>query len=258
MKVLFALFLAVVVAKSANGEIVERDVSYQSGGVTLEGFHAYDDKIDGKRPGILIIHQWTGLSENEKMRARMLAELGYNVFAADVYGKGVRPQPLESGKVSGKYKEDRELFRARMMAGLEVLKNDERTDAKKIAAIGYCFGGTGVLEMARGGVELAGVVSFHGGLGAKEGMAAEKGKISAKLLVLHGAVDPYVSAAEVESFKQEMEDAEADWQLVMFGGAVHAFTQKTAGDDPSKGVAYDKEADERSWVHMRQFFEELF
>ncbi len=241
-----------------SAAVVERSVKYKLGEVELEGFHAYDDKVEGKRPGVLIIHQWTGLTDYEKMRARMLAELGYNVFAADVYGIGIRPKPPESGTVAGKYKGDRELFRARMIAGLDVLKADERTDPSKLAAIGYCFGGTGVLELARAGAALNGVVSFHGGLAAAPELAAKKGAILAKVLVLHGAVDPHVPTAEVDAFQKEMEAAGADWQLVSYGGAVHAFTQKMAGDDPSKGAAYDAKSDQRSWEDMRQFFAEIF
>lgn len=241
-----------------NGEIVEKAVEYTHGEVNLEGFHAYDDEIQGKRPSVLIIHQWTGLTDYEKMRARALAEMGYNVFAADVYGKGIRPQPPAAGKEAGKYKADRELYRARMLAGLEVLKKDERTDETRIAAIGYCFGGSGVLELARAGTDIAGVVSFHGSLGAVPGMEAREGEIPAKVLCLHGALDPYVPADEVDAFQAEMMAAKADWQFVSFGGAVHSFTQKAAGDDISKGAAYDKKADERSWEDMQQFFSEIF
>lgn len=243
---------------SSHAGIVGNDVAYEQGGVKLQGFHAYDDSLAGKRPGILIIHQWTGLTDYEKMRARMLAEMGYNVFAADIYGLGVRPQPPEAGEIAGKFKADRELYRARMLAGLEVLKGDERTDPAKIAAIGYCFGGTGVLELARGGVKIAGVVSFHGGLSAAPGMEAKAGNVPAKILCLHGAADPFVPEAEVDAFRKEMTDAGADWQLTMFGGAVHAFTQKMAGDDVTKGAAYDAKADERSWEDMQQFFSEIF
>ncbi len=177
--------------------VVEKTVEYSHEGTVLEGFHAYDEEIEGKRPSVLIIHQWTGLTDYEKMRARMLAEMGYNVFAADVYGKGIRPQPPAAGEEAGKYKADRELYRARMLAGLEVLKKDERTDSSRIAAIGYCFGGTGVLELARAGTEIAGVVSFHGGLSAVPGMEAKEGRLPAKVLCLHGALDPYVPADEV-------------------------------------------------------------
>lgn len=258
MKIFLSLLAVLSGTMSMDAGIVETSVTYKQGGVDLEGFHAYDDGFEGKRPGILIIHQWTGLTDYEKMRARMLAELGYNVFAADVYGAGIRPQPPEAGEVAGKYKADRELYRARMLAGLDVLMKDERTDTGKVAAIGYCFGGTGVLELARAGTKLAGVVSFHGGLASAEGMEAKPGKIPAKVLCLHGAIDPYVPAAEVGAFNKEMTDAGADWQLVMYGGAVHAFTQKMAGDDISKGAAYDAKADARSWEDMQQFFAEIF
>ncbi len=243
---------------ASSAAIIEKSVAYEQDGVKLEGFHAFDDSFAGKRPGILIIHQWTGLTDYEKMRARMLAELGYNVFAADVYGAGIRPQPPGAGEVAGKYKSDRKLFRERMLAGLGVLLKDERTDADRIAAIGYCFGGTGVLELARAGTNLSGVVSFHGGLAAAEGMAAEPGNVRAKVLCLHGAIDPHVPPAEVEAFGKEMTAARADWQLIMYGGAVHAFTQKMAGDDISKGAAYDAKADERSWEAMQRFFAEIF
>lgn len=250
-----ALFLSLSTALFA--EIVDRDVDYKQGDTDLLGFHAYDSAIEGKRPGILIVHQWTGLTDYEKRRARMLAELGYNVFALDIYGKGIRPQPPASGKEAGKYKGNRALFRERLMAGLEVLQADERTDADRIAAIGYCFGGTGVLELARAGADVNGVVSFHGGLGAAEDMAADSGSLIASVLVCHGAADPHVPAEEVAGFQQEMRDAKADWQFIAYSGAVHAFTQPMAGDDPSKGAAYQKKADERSWRHMQDFFSEI-
>ncbi len=258
MKNLFRLSLLFLPILAAHADIVEESVPYEHEGVKLEGFHAYDDSLDGKRPSVLIIHQWTGLTDYEKTRARMLSEMGYNVFAADVYGAGIRPQPPAAGEEAGKYKGDRKLYRARMLAGLEILKGDERTDTSRIAAIGYCFGGTGVLELARAGTDIAGVVSFHGGLAAAPGMEAEKGNIPAKVLCLHGAIDPYVPAEEVAAFQKEMTDAEADWQFVSFGGAVHAFTQKMAGDDISKGAAYDAKADARSWEDMQQFFSEIF
>lgn len=258
MQTVFGLLALSFGIAASHAGIVAKDVAYEQGGVKLEGFHAYDDAFEGKRPGILIIHQWTGLTDYEKMRARMLAELGYNVVAADVYGAGIRPQPPESGEVAGKYKSDRPLFRARMLAGLDVLLKDQRTDTGRVAAIGYCFGGTGVLELARAGTKLSGVVSFHGGLAAGEGMEAKSGNIPAKVLCLHGAIDPHVPPAEVEAFGKEMTAAGADWQLMMYGGAVHGFTQKMAGDDISKGAAYNAKADERSWENMQQFFAGIF
>jgi dienelactone hydrolase len=258
MKLLTSLFLAAALISSAHAGLVEKPVIYQQGGTTLEGFHVYDDTLTGKRPAILVIHQWTGLGDYEKRRSRMLAGMGYNVFAADIYGQGIRPQPPEAGKEAGKYKGDRTLYRARIMAALELLKADAHTDPGKIAAIGYCFGGTGVLELARSGNTIAGVVSFHGGLDTAPGMAAEAGKIPAKLLILHGADDPFVPTEQVLGLQKEMTAAKADWQLVQYSGAVHSFTHKEAGDDNSKGAAYNASADHRSWVAMQAFFTELF
>ncbi|WP_367870266.1 dienelactone hydrolase family protein [Luteolibacter sp. Populi] len=252
------LLLSLMAAASASAALVEKTVEYDQGGTTLEGFHVYDDAVSGKRPAVLVIHQWTGLTDYEKGRARQLAELGYNVFAADIYGKGVRPARPDAAKEAGKYKGDRDLFRARLKAGLEVLQKEEHTDTAKIAAIGYCFGGTGVLELARSGADIAGVVSFHGGLDAAEGKAAEKGGVKAKVLVLHGAEDPNVPTDQVLAFGKEMVEAGVDWQFVGYGGAVHAFTQKMAGNDNSKGAAYNEKADKRSWEAMKVFFAEIF
>jgi dienelactone hydrolase len=253
-------FLSVVSAfiSTAHAGLVEKSVRYKQGDATLEGFHVYDESVSGKRPAILVVHQWTGLSDYEKRRSRMLAEMGYNVFAADIYGQGIRPQPPEAGKESGKYKADRALYRARLISALALLKADERTDPQKVAAIGYCFGGTGVLELARAGTDIAGVVSFHGGLAAAPGMTAEAGKIPAEVLVLHGADDPFVPGQEVTAFQEEMTEAKAKWRAIYYKGAVHAFTQKEAGNDNSKGAAYNEEADRESWLEMKSFFAKLF
>ena len=258
MKLCHTLLFAVSLAAGARAALVENAVVYQQGGAKLEGFHVYDDAVAGKRPAILVVHQWTGLTEYEKGRSRALAQLGYNVFAADIYGQGIRPQPPEAGKEAGKYKVDRTLYRARLAAALDWLKADERTDASKVAAVGYCFGGTGVLELARAGAELAGVVSFHGGLDAAPGFEAQAGKAKAKVLVLHGADDPYAPAEQVAAFEKEFSAAKADWQLVLYGGAVHAFTQKEAGSDNSKGAAYNESANRQSWAAAQAFFAELF
>ncbi len=244
-------------AVSAHGGLVEKTVNYRQGDAGLEGFHVYDDSLAGKRPAVLVVHQWTGLSGHEKRSGRKLAELGYNVLAADIYGKGVRPQPPEAGKEAGKYKTDRTLFRARLMAGLETLRADPLTDPSRVAVIGYCFGGTAALEVARSGADVRGVVSFHGGLDAAEGMAAAEGKVPARILVLHGADDPYVPAAQVADFQKEMNAAKADWQMVFYSGAVHSFTHPEAGNDPSKGAAYQENADRRSWEAMKVFFAEV-
>lgn len=228
-------------------------IEYRHGDTVLEGYLAYDDARKGARPGVLVVHEWWGLNDYARNRAEQLAELGYIAFALDMYGKGVRLKtPEEAGSFAGRYKADRPLMRARAQAGLDVLKKHELTDPKRIAAIGYCFGGTTVLELARSGADLAGVVSFHGGLGtpAQEDARNIKGKV----LVLHGAADPLVPPQEVAAFQDEMRKANVDWQMMFYGGAVHSFTNPQSGNDPSKGVAYNEKADKRSWEAMKVFF----
>ncbi len=236
--------------------VVEKPVEYKAGDVVCEGWAAYDDATAGKRPAVLIIHQWTGVSDNEKMRAKMLAEMGYNVFVADIYGKGVRPQPPAAGQESGKYKANRPLLRDRANAALALLVKDERTDATKVACIGYCFGGTAAIELARGGARVKGIVSFHGGLDSPT--PADGKNVKGKVLALHGADDPFVKAPDIAAFEQEMKDAGVDYKLVQYPGAVHSFTQKAAGGDNSKGAAYNEAADKASWEEMKAFFGRLF
>ena len=236
--------------------IIEKPVDYKAGGIDCEGWAAFDDASAAKRPSVLIVHQWTGVSDNEKMRARMLAELGYNVLVADVYGKGIRPQPPASGVEAGKYKKDRTLLRERLTAALEVLLKDSRTDASRVACIGYCFGGTAAIELGRSGAPVKGLVSFHGGLDSPT--PADGKSIKGKVLALHGADDPFVPAADIAAFEKEMKDAGVAYQLVSYPGAVHAFTQKAAGNDNSKGAAYNEAADQASWQEMKTFFEKLF
>jgi dienelactone hydrolase len=237
-------------------EIKTATVTYKDGDVELEGYVAYDDVKPGIRPGVLVIHDWTGVQEYTKMRARMLAELGYVAFAADIYGKGIRPtDPKDCAAEAGKYKKDLPLLRQRVQAGLKQLTLQPQTDPKKIGAIGYCFGGTTVLELARSGADVDGVVSFHGNLAT--GIPAQPGQLKARVLVLHGADDPFVKPEEVAGFKAEMEKANAQLQFVAYPGAVHSFTKKAAGNDPSKGNAYNEEADKQSWAEMKKFFSEV-
>lgn len=253
----FVPVLMIMMVMSARGEIVSKPVEYKQGDTVLEGWSVHDDAVSGKRPGVLVVHQWKGLGDYEKKRAEMLARLGYNVLAADIYGKGVRPQtPQAAGAEAGKYRRDRALLRARVRAALDVLKNHELTDPKRVAAIGYCFGGTTVLELARSGAEIAGVVSFHGGL--SNPTPGDAKNIKTIVLALHGADDPNVPPKEVEAFEQEMREGGVDWQLIAYGGAVHAFTDWNAGNDNSKGAAYNERADRRSWEAMKQFFAEIF
>jgi dienelactone hydrolase len=252
---LLLLAILALVPRGAMAAIVEKPIEYQSGGVQCEGWQAYDDAKQGKRPAVLVIHQWTGISDHEKERAHRLAELGYNVLVADVYGKGVRPQPPEAGKEAGKYKSNRTLLRKRVNDALAVLAKDPRTDASKMGAMGFCFGGTAALELARSGANVKGVVTFHGGLDSPN--PADGKRIKGKILALHGADDPFVPPKDVAAFEQEMKGAGVDYKLVQYPGAVHSFTQKSAGNDNSKGAAYNEAADKASWEEMKSFFAEV-
>ena len=257
MQIRFLAAVVITLTMSSRSEIVFKPVEYKQADTVLEGLSVYDDAVQGKRPAVLVVHQWKGLGDYEKQRAEMLARLGYNVFAADIYGKGIRPQtPQEAAAEAGKYKNDRALLRARVRAALEVLAKHDLTDDKHIAAIGYCFGGMGVLELARSGADIAAVVTFHGALNSPT--PADAKNIKAKVLVLHGADDPNVPPKEVAAFEDEMRQGGVDWQLVAYGGAVHSFTDWNAGNDNSKGAAYNERADRRSWEAMKQFFAEVF
>jgi dienelactone hydrolase len=245
-------------SRTANASPVSaKDVPYTADAVEFVGYLAKPEGPIGKRPGILVVHDWTGLQTFTQNRAKALAELGYVAFCADIYGKGVRPsQPTDSAKEAGKYKGNRALFRARLKAALDELLKDPNVDPAEVAVIGYCFGGTAALELARSGAPVAGAVSFHGGLDSPT--PADARKIKGKVLALHGADDPYVKPDEVIAFGEEMSEAGVDWQLIAYGGAVHAFTNPAAGNDPSKGAAYHESANRRSWQAMQMFFLEIF
>jgi len=250
-------FAMLLEASAAQAAIKTRDVEYRSGEAVLEGVLAWDDAAPAKRPGILVLHEWTGINAYIRRRVEQLAGLGYVAFAADVYGKGVRPTTRqEAAAQAGRYKADRALLRDRVRAGLEVLRRTSGVDPGKIAAIGYCFGGTAALELARSGADLLGVVSFHGGLDTPT--PGDARNVRAKLLVLTGADDPNVPPAQVRAFEDEMRAAGVDWQLVEYSGAVHGFTNPDNGADNARGVAYNAAADRRSWTAMRAFFAELF
>jgi dienelactone hydrolase len=251
------LVLLLVGTTAARAAVKTEVIEYKHGDVALEGYLAYDDAAKDKQPGILIVHEWYGLNDYVKKRAEQLAKLGYVAFALDIYGKGVRAKDAkEAGKLAGIYKNDRKLLRARAAAGLDELRKRKEVDTERIAAIGYCFGGTTVLEIARSGADVRGVVSFHGGLTTPTPEDAKN--IKAKVLVLHGADDPFVKDSEVAAFEEEMRKAGVDWQLHAYGGAVHSFTNPDAGNDNSKGAAYNERADHRSFQAMLAFFHEIF
>lgn len=238
---------------AARGLLQTSTVAYKDGDQDLEGYLAYNPSTAGKHPGVLIVHEWWGLNDYPKRRARELAQLGYVAFAADIYGNGVVTDSADAaGKLAGKFRSNRELMRQRVTAALAVLKANPHVDPTRIVAIGYCFGGTCVLELARGGADIAGVVSFHGALDTPHPEATQKPK--AAILACHGGADPYVPPSSVESFRNEMNRCNADWELNTYGEAVHSFTNPHSGNDPSKGMAYNAAADKRSWEDMLRFF----
>ncbi len=222
---------------------------------TLAGHLAWNPELAGPLPGVVLVHEWFGPGENVKRRARMLAELGYVALVADMYGVDVRPSNVgEAAVAMNDVLADRPRLRARLATAVAVLQADRRVDARRVAAIGYCFGGGCVLELARSGATLAGVISFHGGLHTT---LPAKATPLAKILVLHGAEDPFVDAQKVNAFMDEMRAVHADWQLVHYGNAVHAFTNPQAAD-LAGGMCFDAKADARSWAHMQLFLSELF
>jgi dienelactone hydrolase len=240
----------------AEAKLHAETIEYQDGDATLAGYLVYEE-AGARRPGVVVVHDWMGLSAETKRRADLLAGLGYVALAADIYGKGVRPTDMQSaGAEAGKWKVNRASLRRRARAALDLLLQQKNVDPDHVAAIGYCFGGTTALELARSGAPIAGVVSFHGGLDSPT--PADAKHIKGKVLVLHGADDPHVPAEQVLAFEKEMREGGVDWQLVAYGGAVHAFTIPAAGKDNAKGAAYNEKADRRSWEAMKLFFAELF
>lgn len=256
MKQILLIFIILLAAISAQAGVVGRAVQYTHEGTVLEGYLAYDDSVMDKRPGILVVHEWWGLNDYVRSRVDKLAQLGYVAFALDMYGKGIwTTKPAEAKKLSGHLR-GTPLLRQRAQAGLAILRNNSQVDPKRIAAIGYCFGGTTVLEIAYSGADLAGVVTFHGGLTAAK--PEDLSRIKAKFLIFHGADDGFIPAAAIQAFQEGLNKAGSDWQMISFSGAVHSFTNPDADKVGIKGIAYNKAADERSWNYMQQFFEEIF
>jgi dienelactone hydrolase len=236
--------------------IVANCVDYLDDGEVLEGFFAYDDALSGRRPVVLIHHAWAGRDEFVADKARKLAELGYLGFAADIYGKGVHGKsPEENGRLMQPFMEDRQLLQKRLLAALANVKLLPWTDDKRIAAMGFCFGGLCALDLARTGVDIAGVISFHGLLIPPANLSQPK--IKAKVLVLHGHDDPMVPVDQVNALQSELTAAGADWQVHAYGNTMHAFTNPVA-NDPAFGTVYQANADRRSWQAAQNFLAEIF
>ena len=255
MKRLLLSAVLLSLAGVASAKIVTQVAEYKQGETVCQGWVSYDDAVKGKRPAILLVHDWFGVTDHQKEQVEKLAALGYVALAADVYGKGLRPaNAQEAGAAAGTYYKDPALLRARVRAGLDYLASLPQADPERMAATGYCFGGKCALELARSGAPLKAVVTFHGALTTADSTDAKN--IRAKILVLHGADDPFVKQDDVRGFMNEMRAAGVDWQLVQYSGAVHSFTDTRAGNDNSKGAAYNANADRRSWRAMRDFLEE--
>jgi dienelactone hydrolase len=240
----------------AGAEVRIEKAEYKEGNVAFKGIVAYDDAVKGKQPAILLGPTWTGPGEYVQGRAASLAKMGYVVLVADIYGNGLQPaRGKEAGAQMDIYMNDRSLLRERMRAAHAALRANPRVDAKKIIAMGYCFGGTGVLELARGGSELAGVVVFHGILDTPVPQDAKN--IKSPVLVLNGADDPYVPPEAMQAFEREMRGAKLDWQVINYSGTKHAFTDPGSGTDQTKGSVYNETSDRRSWVAMQNFLREI-
>lgn len=258
MRLMFLALVFLIVAAS-RAAVVGKHIEYSADSVTLKGYIAYDDEFTGKRPGILVVHEWWGNNDYSRSRADMLAKLGYVAFAVDMYGNGEQADnPGKAGKLSGEISKDIPLMVARFTAALDELKKNETVDPTRIGAIGYCFGGGVVLNMACQGVDLKGVVSFHGSLASVS--AGEKGDVKAKVLVCNGADDKFISADDIRKFKSEIKSAGGDLHFINYPGAIHSFTNPASTEAGKKfniPLAYNEKADKKSWADMKEFFKKV-
>ncbi len=254
MKKNLYLFLAIIMISNASFAQL-KPIKYNDGAQVLNGFSIQPQSKSQQKPGILILPAWMGIDKLSKDTAENLSKLGYHAFVADIYGEGNYPKDYaQAGKNAGYYKTNFVEYQKRISLALkQLILSGANPD--NIVIIGYCFGGTGVLEAARANMNVKGVVSFHGGLGRDAKRTIEP--IAAKVLVCHGADDPYESAAEVAAFQQEMKEAKADWQMIYYANAVHSFTNPESGNDNSKGAAYNEKAAKRSWEHLKIFLNEV-
>lgn len=244
-----------VVAQGAQAlpDVQTNNVTYKDGDAECEGFAAWDANIKGKRPVVLVVHDWIGRGAYDERRTKDLAALGYLAFSIDVYGKNVRPKDrTEASKAAGQWRGDIAALRTRLKAGMDAALALDNADTSRVAILGYCFGGTAALELARSGADVDGAISFHGGLVSATPEDAKN--IKGKVLVLHGADDKVETALKLH---EEMKAAKVDYQIVLYGHAVHSFSNPAAGNDPSTGNAYDEKADRRSWEDMRDFLAEV-
>jgi dienelactone hydrolase len=252
---LFAMSVVALAAGASQAAVVTKTVDYEYGGTKFKGFLAYDDAAKEKRPGVLVVHEWWGLNEYAKDRCKQLAELGYVAFAPDMYGEGKSTaHPKDAGEMSGTVRKDVKVWRGRAEAGLKQLTTQPNVDPGKVAAIGYCFGGSTALQLAYAGADLKAVVAFHAGLPAPT--PAEAKAIKAKVLVCNGDDDTFISADSIKAFRAALDEAHVTNEFVGYKGAVHGFTVPDADKANVKGMKYDKAADADSWKRMLALFKD--
>ena len=257
MKLLAAIVLSLYITSSTLAAMKTETIEYKVGDTTCKGYLAYDDSTDAKRPGIIVVHEWWGLNDYPKRRAEQLAQLGYVAFCPDMFGDGkTTTDPKQAEQLITTLANHPDLAKARAQTAYDILKKHAMVDPNRLGAMGYCFGGSTALNMACSGMDLKGVVSFHGALGMIA--APSKGSVKAKVLVCHGAADPMVTSDHVMKFEKEMDAAGVDWQLNAYSGAVHAFSNPNADSFKIPGVSYNAEADRRSWKAMQNFWDEVF
>jgi dienelactone hydrolase len=257
MKIVCVLLVLALLPSLCFAAVKTENITYKVGDKSYKGMLAYDDAVKGKRPGILVVHEFWGLNDYAKKRAEKLAELGYVAFAADMYGDGkVTEHPKEAGKMAGEVRMNQEEWLARANAGLKILREHPLVDGKKLGGIGYCFGGSTVLALANSGADIAAVVSFHGALPIPEEANAKK--IKTKILICHGAADSFIKEDTVQKMRGVYDKNGVDYQMVYYGGAVHSFTVPGADSKELPGIRYDANADRRSWAAMRSLFDETF
>ncbi len=259
MKTIFLSLALLCLSVPAFAAVQGKEVSYTANGTTMKGWLAWDDAARGKRPAVLVVHEWWGHNAYARKRADMLAKLGYVALAVDMYGDGKQANhPDDAGKFAGEVAKNRPMAKARFEAAMKLLRDLRNVDGGRLAAIGYCFGGSVVLNMAREGAALRGVASFHGGLGTDT--PAQAGKVQAQVRVYTGADDKMIPPAQVDAFKQEMENAGVSYKVVSYPGAMHSFTNPDAdeyGKKFSMPLAYDAEADKDSWEQATAFLAEV-
>lgn len=245
---------------AAQAAVTGKAVEYKADGQTLKGYLAYDDAIKGKRPAVLVVHEWWGHNNYARKRAEMLAGMGYIALALDMYGDGKQADhPKDAGKFSAEVRNNLNIAHSRFMAAMTLIKQQPETDSSRIAAIGYCFGGAVVLEMARMGLDIAGVASFHGSLDTAQ--PARPGMVKANMFVANGADDRFVPAAQIEQFKQEMDNAKVNYQFKSYPGAKHSFTNPDAdvyGKKFNIPLEYNEQADKASWLDLGMFLDRIF